>query len=315
LKRIVVITIKKLLLFNTSSDVAAFELAELAKNDGVVIVEDDWLFSENKCADAVVLWEFESLRTEKAYNILIKMADKIPVIFQLGDWQFVFDKNTKSKYSSKILELAKKCASVPCRYISYAKEHLPELADKMWFLPHSFGSIDRCLKSDKEERINRVMVGGQVGHNFYPERIEAKKIARANSEFMVSIWHPTDREYGISGKKCFGGEYSLVLGSYIASVATPSKYGFLLRKYFEIPAVNTLLLAFYCKDLEEQTELRPNQHFLPISNDNLIQTAIDVCSRPKDYYEMRCSARDLVRQNYSSEKTMKLMMEKIMEVA
>ncbi|MBU8791645.1 glycosyltransferase [Oceanobacillus caeni] len=149
-------------------------------------------------------------------------------------------------------------------------EIYPEFQHKMEWFPH-FINTKIYRDYHKQKTIHLLMMGAV--NDIYPLRKKIRNTYKENSNFVYHE-HP--------GYKSFNEqeETQHFIGSYYAKeinrakifFTCPSIYYYPVRKYFEVLACNTLLLAPTFKELEDIGFI-PGTHFVPIDENNFKEKA------------------------------------------
>lgn len=156
------------------------------------------------------------------------------------------------------------------------REWYPQYVDKFVFFPQFFAPHQRYSVLEFNRRpMMRCLLSGNVDPNVYPLRGYL-----ANCRNKV----PVDYRYS---KYRIGDKYAKLLHSYFCCVATSSIFNIVVKKYFEIPATGSLLLANPVADLDKLGFI-PYEHYVPITMNKGEENAIAQirrCLRYPDHYE------------------------------
>jgi hypothetical protein len=118
----------------------------------------------------------------------------------------------------------------------------PELGKtkRIVWVPHS-ASPDFML-SYNEQPENAIFLSGAVNH-YYPLRLQVRDLHDRDAYPIVAHQHPGYGDFDYATNTSVGRAYARRINAYRAAFTDASQYGYLVAKYFEIPATGALLLA------------------------------------------------------------------------
>jgi len=175
----------------------------------------------------------------------------------------------------------------------FFRERYPEYVDKMVYFPDFVGPRERYANIPFNEKpTNICFVSGALNPDVYPLR--ERIVKRGDKRRIAHLYPPW------SGHDCYGDEYAKTLNRFVCCATCSSKYNYTLAKYFEIPASGALLIANTTKDYLS-LGFEPHKHYVPISEENALHTINKVLDHPKDYTEIRKTAREYVLNNHTEE--------------
>lgn len=159
--------------------------------------------------------------------------------------------------------------------------------DKYVYLPWAFASHERYMKFElnKKPEMQCLMVGAH-GSAVYPLRSKIHGYAQKH-KIIKSV------RGGIAED-----EYASVLHRYFCGIADTGHNEVIQPKYFEIPAVGSLLLGRRT-NLVDDLGLIPYKHYVPFTGDDVFDKANDIISNPSKYEDIRIAGMEYVRKNHS----------------
>lgn len=172
--------------------------------------------------------------------------------------------------------------------------------DKMEYFPNYFSPHDRYAKLPyNNDPIIKISASGAVG-GFYPLRTYIINNLDKSRTFRPGHpgYHP-DLEKLKSDPNMFVNDgYAKMLNNYFCGLATSAKYNFLTFKFTEISAAGSLVIADECDDVI-RAGYKPNEHFVPITRDNAIETIYHVLDNPNEFEHIRKLGREFTISNHS----------------
>ena len=154
----------------------------------------------------------------------------------------------------------------------------PELSGrKLVWIPHS-ASPDFMLPYNPHPA-NSIFLSGHITPS-HPLRAKMKLLHEQGWYAIAYHPHPGyQRAYNYDKDKSVGRSYAEMINGHRAGFTDCHNYKYMVAKYFEIPATGALLLADDAvKRPLEELGFRENQHYLPVSLENLeeqIQFVLD----------------------------------------
>lgn len=174
---------------------------------------------------------------------------------------------------------------------------------KVYWCPHGY-TVDYLLKFN-ENPTNKILLSGAIGL-LYPVRKYLLKLSQGELHGKINhLKHPGYKvfDYDSLDKK-IGKSYASVLNGHICCFTDCLTYGFVVSKYFEIPASGSLLLAVNPQDDKlEQLGFKDSINYVECTIDNLkekINWILDPMNKSK-VDEIRKNGMDLVRNSHSIE--------------
>lgn len=179
----------------------------------------------------------------------------------------------------------------------------PELrgAKKVVWVPHS-ASPDFLLRYNQHPE-NAILLSGAITDH-YPLRQQMKVLHGQRRYSIAYHAHPGyDCEYDYERNEHVGRGYAEKLNKYRVGFTDALKYGYVVAKYFEIPATGALLLA----DAAVSEPLKKlgfivNKHYLPVSIENLeerIRYVLDEANH-EELDEIRRRGQELVWERHKT---------------
>ena len=212
-----------------------------------------------------------------------------------------------------IINALERCDKVICGEFQSFEERWSQYLDKFIFFPSCFAPHERYagLKYN-ESPVMKCLFSGCNKAKHYPMRHYLKGQIFGDSELQKlvdTIRHPrwvkidpdTEEPRPLNEWEIevpMGDAYAKCLNKYFCSIATSSTHNYAVAKYFEIPAVGTLLLANITPDVEK-TGLIAGKHYVPITQKNIVSQIKDCLNKPEKYEEIRRNGMEYVRKNHS----------------
>ena len=195
-----------------------------------------------------------------------------------------------------------------CPYDTAFRSEWPQHVEKYRFFPHFFAPYDRYVNIDfNESPTNNVFLSGSIGFVGGVDAYPVRRHIRDNApECLVYLPHPGYH----TGRGIIRDDYAKFISEHLGGVATASAFGYVVAKYFEIPAAGALLIGERVDDLDKLGFV-PGEHYVPITKESAIGTVEECCANPRKYTEIRKEGMDLVRKSHSINNRLDLMEEVI----
>jgi len=195
------------------------------------------------------------------------------------------------------------CETILSPYAYLWEDFYPELAGgkQVVLIPHS-ASPDFIVGYNQSPE-NSILLSGAVSPH-YPLRRQLKEL---HAERVYSIsYHPHPGyhcQYDHPANENVGRGYAERINRFRAAFTDSLIYGYVVAKYFEIPATGALLVADDAvsgplKDLG----FTANEHYFPVSKENLedgIKYVLDKANH-EELDEIRRSGQELVRSSHKT---------------
>jgi hypothetical protein len=168
--------------------------------------------------------------------------------------------------------------------------------DKYVYIPWCFASYERYVKFEINKKpIMQCLMVGSNDVRVYPGRNRIHKYAQ-KSNIIKSI------KGGIPQDK-----YASLLHEYFCGIADTGHNEVIQPKYFEIPAVGSLLLGKRT-NLVDDLGFIPYKHYVPFTDKDVFDKAKDITSNPDKYEDIRIAGMEYVRSNHSINNRMKIVL-------
>jgi len=234
---------------------------------------------------------------------IYKLDRKIKLIGYVGDIHTWGNK----QYKEKLFRIYDRYDLILSTLDEKFRKWYPQFAHKMVYFPQFFAPHKRysALDFNKNPKM-RGLLSGNMDPNVYPLRgYLANNRDKAKLDCRYSRYRIGDR-------------YAQMLHSYFCCVATSSIFNIVVKKYFEIPATGSLLLANRVKDLD-LLGFVPYKHYIPItmdvgSKENAISQIRRCLYFPDHYEDVRRMGSKFVRTFHSVRnrfKQLKSILEKV----
>lgn len=170
-----------------------------------------------------------------------------------------------------------------------------ELKDNMIWFPH-FVDIDVFKDYGQVKSINYLMAG-LLWQEYYPLRFTIYNKMRYEYGFEY-ISHPG---YGVidTNTQMVGERYARKINKAKIFLTDGGKYNYAVKKYFEVPACNTLLLAPYTEELHDLGFI-PDNNFVSINEKDFLQKARYYLADERRRKQVSLNGYNLVRSRHSS---------------
>lgn len=223
-------------------------------------------------------------------NELVHLDKRIKMIGYMGDLQTYGDK----QFELEMNQMLDRFDIILSPLDEKFKEFYPQHYHKMIFFPQFFASLERYagLKYNKNPEM-KCLMSGATYDVVYPLRDLIKRMSPYSDK--IDCFHSRHK---------LNDEYAELLNSYYCGIATPSIFNLVVKKYFEIPAAGTLLLASECEDLKK-CGFKPGKHYVPITIENVLSKIHKCIDHPEKYEEIRRAGRDFVLRKHSVENRFK----------
>ena len=223
---------------------------------------------------------------------LVHLDKRIKMIGYMGDLQTYGDK----QFEHEMIQMLDRFDIILSPLDEKFKEFYPQHYHKMIFFPQFVASHKRYADLTYNEKPEmKCLMSGATYDVVYPLRDMIKKMSQYSDK--IDCYHSRHK---------LNDEYAEFLNSYYCGIATPSIFNLVVKKYFEIPATGSLLLAKECEDLKK-CGLKPGKHFVPITIDNVLSQIYQCLEHPEKYEDIRKAGRDFVLEKHSVENRVKVL--------
>lgn len=245
--------------------------------------------------DTILFWENYSFLSDHAAEIYRLDCRKFILADDLHWW------NSEMR-QRKLVGFAI-CDTVLSTYAYLWARFYPELyhCKKVVWVPHA-ASPDFIIRYNQHPE-NSILLSGKIDQH-YPMRQQMKQLGDQRLYSLAYHHHPGYHcRYDYRNNQDIGRGYARKINRYRAGSTDSSKYGYIVAKYFEIPATGALLFADDAvrQPLEELGFLE-NWHYLPVSIKNLeekIQFVLDERNHPH-LDDIRKRGQELVWQRHKT---------------
>lgn len=212
----------------------------------------------------VLFWE--------AYD-LVNMV--LPALRDLGCRTILFADDVhmlwgqESKREARLRAFSQ-CDMVMSSYAYVFDDFYPELRGRktaVW-IPHSASPDFMLPFNDQPE--NAILLSGFLG-GLYPLRLQLKDLQKRGRAAIVHHEHPGYSEnYDYERDSRIGAGYARTIHRFKAGFTDALTFGYVVAKYFEIPATGALLVADgTVREPLRQLGFIENIHYVPVSAENL----------------------------------------------
>lgn len=285
----------------------------LVEKDNFEIFYADDVDGDGILTDYVLLFGSpENWQQRFAKNLIRKLPDSVRLITYLGDIHFNSDLQDFSldaqladtQYREAMTETLNRSDIILCAFKSTFMKYWFKWRDKFVFFPMFISKKAYEKIPFKQYPLTKCLISGVsnnvVAEKFYPLR---NYIVNTPNKKVDILNHPG---YNINindyDKTLFsvGDEYKYTLNTYLGDIATSSVTGYVVQKYFEIPASGSLLLAEYVPDMLSSGFVE-GYNFVKITRENIFDVVENVCSNPLAYINIRNQSRNWVFKYHTEE--------------
>lgn len=202
-----------------------------------------------------------------------------------------------ASFKNKMIKMLDRADKILCTYDYFFKKHWSQYEDKYEFFPQFITPLRYFNNLEINDKpIMKCLLSGALYPFYYPLRVW---IHQQKSQHIEMLVHP-----GYAARKGteikVGEEYVKELHKYFCGVTTSSILDYVVAKYFEIPAVGSLLLAEHTPDLDKIGFIE-NKHYVKINKDNFFTLLDNVLKNPDKYENIRKEGRKFVFENHTDE--------------
>ncbi len=166
--------------------------------------------------------------------------------------------------------------------------------NKYVYLPWCFAPHESYMKFELNKKpIMQCLMVGAHAPKVYPLRSQIHNYAK-NHEFIESI------KGGV-----LQVEYPNLLHKYFCGIVDTGHNEVIQPKYFEIPAVGSLLLGRRT-NMVDDLGLIPYKHYVPFTGADVFGKAKHIISNPSEYEDIRIAGMKYVRKNHSIKNRMEI---------
>jgi hypothetical protein len=263
------------------------------------VVTDD--FSVNNCKYDIVMSFKAPMRSDLGVQKELYKLDKpIKYICYVTDIHNHYDiglteyKVEDTIYNESVKRLFDRADLILCLYETTFMSKWGEFADKLVVFPQFVdGTVIEGLEFNNNPA-TKCLLTGFIG-DYYPLRKHI--FLRGHIEYLHHPGYGNDSTISKSRYK-IGADYYKELNKYFCSVATSSIVNYVVAKYFEIPAVGTLLLGQYTPDLEALGFVDGN-NYVKLTKDNACSKIWEVLQKPEEHETIRRNGMQFVLDNHT----------------
>ena len=245
--------------------------------------------------ETMLFWEGYEFIEAHARDILRLECHKAIMADDLHWWNYRMRQRKSAAFAL--------CDTVLSTYGYAWNKFYPEFCNskRLAWIPHS-ASPDFMLRYNEHPQNTIFLSGAMTPH--YPLRREMNRLHEQRAYRITQHWHPGYHcEYDYQRDEAVGQGYAKKINRYRVGFTDSLKYGYVVAKYFEIPATGALLLA----DANVSKPLRQlgfieNQHYIPVTRENLekqIRYVLDEANFAA-LDRIRQSGRDLVWERHKT---------------
>lgn len=194
---------------------------------------------------------------------------------------------------------------------SFLKKY-PTLKDRMYWLPHhAYTDVFRDYQRPKT--IDYLLLG-KVDRLLYPLRQRILSTMQDEPGFTY-YKHPGYRTFTPADEKrrVVGENYARAINSAKIFFTCDSILKYPIKKYFEVPACRTLLMAPTSREIEDLGFV-PGKHFVDINEDNFYEKARFYLTHEEERQKITDAGYEFIRENHSTKVRAEFLVGKIKEI-
>jgi hypothetical protein len=177
------------------------------------------------------------------------------------------------------------------------KIYYPEYIDNVFWFPH-FVNTDVFKDYGLPKDIDILMMGNISGEE-YKFRRHILNVMQQEPGF---VYHPhPGYKYSVNQDEYVGENYAKEINRAKIFITEDSIYHYPVKKYYEITACNTLLLAPTSKELEDLGFI-PELNFVAINENNFLEKARYYLLHNKEREEIAYRGYEMVRSRHSAQR-------------
>lgn len=269
---------------------------------------------DERAAEADLLLVYAGVHGKELLRDSFSLASRTKIIYLLTG---------PHSFSHSVLDsVVKRGDIILCTEGDYMRRKFPHIAEHFKHFPYYFAPHDRynSLRLDAVPKM-KCLFTGHVNPGIYPLRTFLLSQLHGDPELqkvMVRVRHP---RYGAKDATLLPYEmpavlnetYAQALNDHYCSVATGSKYRYVLAKYFEIAAAGALLLAEQTVD-SDSVGLVPGIHYVPIDRSHVVGMVKTCVRHPEVFEKIRLAGALYVRSHHSVRNRVEQLKEMINEL-
>ncbi len=231
-------------------------------------------------------------RNDVIVNELVNLDSSIRLVYWTTDLHCGLLK-IHSRCKEDTIRMFDRCDLIISSHDGRMKKEYVEYLDKYVYVPWCFAPHERYMKFKINEhpRMQCLQVGAS-NSRVYPLRNKIKVYARTHNQIHYV-------------KRVSRESYPGLLYQYFCGIVDIGHYNEVVQpKYFEIPAVGSLLLGRRT-NLIDDLGFIPHKHYVPFAGDDVFAKANEILSNPDKYEGMRRTGMDFVRKNHNLDSRMK----------
>ncbi|TBL78637.1 glycosyltransferase [Paenibacillus thalictri] len=175
----------------------------------------------------------------------------------------------------------------------------PELSDRLRWLPHHVNTTEVYKDYGLKKEIDWLLMGAT--YSCYPLRNQMIKEMEGKPGFVYHR-HPGYRNYNEKDQEHFIGQrYAMEMNRAKMFLTCDSIFHYPLRKYYEVLACNTLLLAPSSNELRDLGFI-PGVHFAGVSEADFLDKAEYYLTHESERKEIAKMGYDMVQSTHSTVK-------------
>jgi len=227
---------------------------------------------------------------------LDNLDSRIPVVCWTGDLHCgdIVKNGSNSQCKRETLRMFDRADLILSNYDNRMKSEYVEYLDKYVYIPLCFAPYEQYVEFEINEnpRMQCLQVGAS-NPKVYPLRNKIRVYAKTHSQIQYVRKIPRE-------------SYPDLLHQYFCGIVDVGHNEVVQPKYFEIPAVGSLLLGRRT-NLIDDLGFIPYEHYVPFTGDDVFTKAGEILSNPAKYEDMRRVGMKFARDNHTLDIRMKIM--------
>lgn len=208
---------------------------------------------------------------------------------------------TFEKCRENTIKVFDRCNLILSSYDIRMKSMYKDYLHKYVYIPWCFATHERYMKFElNEDPIMKCLMVGATHPGVYPLRNRIKKYAIKHNKDNIKYVKRVDQE-----------TYATLLHEYFCGIVDIGHNEVVQPKYFEIPAVGSLLLGRRT-NLIDDLGFIPYEHYVPFDTaKDVFKKVNEIISNPDRYEDIRIAGMEFSRKNHSIKNRMEIVFDLI----
>ncbi|MGD2072267.1 MAG: glycosyltransferase [Candidatus Thorarchaeota archaeon] len=234
---------------------------------------------------------------QKKVDMLVNLNSSIYLIVWTTDLHCGDLVKNNKKCKENTLKIFDKCNLILSSYDNRMKSMYRKYLDKYIYFPWCFATHERYMKFEiNKDPIMKCLMVGASGQAVYPLRFRIRKYALKNKHGNIVYVNRKEQE-----------AYAALLHEYFCGIVDIGHNEVVQPKYFEIPAVGSLLLGRRT-NLIDDLGFIPYKHYVPFGEGkDVFKKTNEIISNPDKYEDIRIEGMNFSREHHSINNRMDFM--------